>query len=162
MKDLIINYVNFTEMKKVFFYATLFVALAMFASCDKDEIISFSKLPASSQAFIQTHFPDVTTTHIIKDKDLFDKSYTAYLANGFEIDFEKNGDWDEVDGHINPVPQSILNLLPDGIVEYSAANFPSSEIVSVNKEHYGYEIELLGTRVELKFNSSGGFIGYDD
>ncbi|MCL1867436.1 MAG: PepSY-like domain-containing protein [Paludibacter sp.] len=147
-------------MKKVMFLAVIFGVSMMFVSCDKEEVISVNNLPASSQEFIKTHFPGVTVTRVMKDTEGLGIDYTAYLANGFDIDFEKNGNWDDVDGHINPVPQSILNLLPSGIVEYVSANLNNYQIVEVNREPYGYEIGLTGD-IDLRFNSQGGFIGYD-
>ena len=147
-------------MKKMKFFVTLAVALAMFASCDKEKNITESELPASSRTFLNTHFSGVNIGHIKMDKELFDKSYTVYLQNGFEVDFVKSGDWDEVDGHITAVPQSILDLLPAGIVQHVSANFPNREIVKVNKERYGYEIGLFGD-LDLEFNSNGGFIRVD-
>jgi len=149
-------------MKKILFFVALFVVSAMFASCEKEEVIPFSKLPSKSQVFVNTHFPDVEVTTVIRDKDGFEKDYTVYLANGFKIDFERNGNWDEIDGFINPLPQSILDLLPAGIVAYVTANFPNNTIVAVDRERFGYEIRLSGTRLELKFNHNGGFIGFDD
>jgi hypothetical protein len=148
-------------MKKVIFLATMFAVSTMFASCDKEKVISVSQLPTSSQAFIKTHFPDVTVGRVIKETEGLKTTYTVYFINGFDVDFEKNGDWDDVDGHNNALPESILNLLPAGIAEYVSANFPNYQIVEVNKERYGYEIGLSGD-VDLKFNSSGGFIRYDD
>lgn len=148
-------------MKRTLFLTALLLSAIFIASCDREEIIPETKLPASSQEFLKTHFPGIAVTQIIKETDGLEKDYTVYLANGFDIDFEKNGDWDDVDGHIHPLPQSILALLPAGIIEYIAANYPDASIVEVNRERYGYEIDLTG-RTELKFNASGGFIGYDD
>jgi hypothetical protein len=148
-------------MKRTVFFATMIAFSAMFASCDKEEMIPETQLPASSREFIKTHFPDVAIIRIVKETDGFEKDYTVYLANGFDIDFEKNGNWDDVDGHINSLPQSILDLLPAGIVEYVSVNLKDYKIVEVNKERYGYEIGLTGD-IDLKFNLLGSFIGYDD
>ncbi len=146
-------------MKKTM-YAALLVASAMFASCDKEEVIPESKLPAASREFLQTHFDGVTITRIEKETDGLDKDYTVYLINGFEIDFSKSGAWDEVDGHITAVPQSVLNLIPANIVQHVYDNFSGYEIVKVNKERYGYEIGLNGD-IDLEFNTQGNFIRMD-
>ncbi len=142
------------------YFATTFVALALFVSCDKEEVISESKLPSSSREFLKTHFAGVAITHIVCDKELFDKDYSVYLANGFEVDFVKSGAWDEVDGHASALPQSVIELLPAGIAQYVNATFPDYKIVTVNKEHFGYEIELNGD-IELEFNSNGEFTRMD-
>ncbi|GHT86186.1 hypothetical protein FACS18947_5830 [Bacteroidia bacterium] len=124
-------------------------------------MISESELPQSSKIFIQTHFPEVAVTSIVKETDGFDKDYTVYLANGFNIDFDRNGNWDDVDGHINAVPQSILDLLPAGIITYVTTNLSQYQMVEVNKERHGYEIGLNGA-IDLNFNTDGSFRGYDD
>ena len=149
-------------MKKRMIFAAFAVVVAIFASCDDEKIISESGLPVSSQNFIKTHFPGVAVAHVIIDRDSFGKSYTVYLINGFELEFERNGDWDKVDGYAQAVPQSILNLIPAGIVEHITNFFPNLEIVAIDKERFGYEIYLTGRRFELKFNHSGNFIGIDD
>jgi hypothetical protein len=150
-------------MKRMLFLTTLLLSTALAVSCDSEDVISETKLPASSQEFIKTHFPGVAVTLVMKETDGLEKDYTVYLANGFDIDFEKKGNWDDIDGHIHPLPQSILELLPAGIVEYVSANFNDSQIVEVNKERYGYEIGLSDRLdLDLKFNASGSFIGYDD
>jgi len=148
-------------MKKVIIATLLIVVSAMFASCEKD--ISVTDLPTQSQTFISTHFPDVAVVRVVKENEgLFGKNYTAFLANGFEIDFDKNGDWEEIDGHINPLPQSILNLLPAGIVKYVTETFPDFEIISVSKERKGFEVKISGYKYDLKFDKSGSFKGFDD
>lgn len=147
-------------MKKLLYFATICVALAMFASCDDEKAISETNLPALSREFLKTHFAGVGTTRIVQEQELFDKDYTAYLANGFEIDFTKSGSWDEIDGHINALPQSILDLLPAEIEQYVNTTFPDCNIVKVNKECFGYDIEL-NNDIELEFNSNGEFVKID-
>ena len=92
---------------------------------------------------------------------MLDRDYTVYLANGFDIDFTKFGNWDDVDGHVSPLPESILALLPETVSQYITNTFPNLSAVEVNREHYGYEIGLSGD-MDLKFDSNGRFIGMDD
>jgi predicted deacetylase len=147
-------------MKKIIFSAAIFIASTIFISCDKEEVITEQNLPVASREFLKTHFVDVAMTRIVKETEGFDKDYTVYLSNGFEVDFSKSGEWDEVDGKINSVPQSILDLIPVNIAQYVTVNFPDYEIISVNKEHYGYEIGLNGD-VDIEFDSKGEFLRID-
>ena len=39
--------------------------------------------------------------------------------------------------------------------------FPNAEIVKIDKERHGYDIELSND-IELKFNKKGAFMGMDD
>ncbi|GHS88343.1 hypothetical protein FACS1894201_09770 [Bacteroidia bacterium] len=148
-------------MKKILFFAAILTFSAMFTACEKKAMISEAQLPPSSKIFIQTHFPEVAVTSIVKETDGFEKDYTIYLANGFDVEFDRKGNWDNVDGHISAVPQSILDLLPAGIISYVTTNFSQYQIVEINKERYGYEIGLNG-EIDLNFNTDGSFRGYDD
>ena len=148
-------------MKTNVFYFTLIAAASMLLACEEEKIIPANELPAAGRTFIETHFPDVETTAVVREKEGLEVDYTAYLANGFDIDFIKSGDWDDVDGHVSPVPESILALLPGNVPEYVAGTFPNLRIVEVNRERYGYEIGL-SNGMELKFNSSGRLTGMDD
>jgi hypothetical protein len=147
-------------MKKTAFYAALFVATQMLAGCEDEKIIPAGELPTISRAFIETHFPGLEPTAIVREKDLLDVDYTVYLPNGFDIDFSRSGDWDDVDGHASPLPESILALLPGSLPEYVAVAFPNLRIVEVNRERYGYEIGLSND-TDLKFTAAGRLIGID-
>ena len=80
------------------------------------------------------------------------------LNDGTEIDFYNNGTFDKVDCHTAPVPASIV---PAAIQQFVKANFAGSAVVKIDKERYGYDIEL-SNGMELKFNHQGEFMGYDD
>ncbi|MDR1341396.1 MAG: PepSY-like domain-containing protein [Prevotellaceae bacterium] len=148
-------------MKGIARLTMFFALLSTFCSCEKEEMITETELPATSREFIRSHFPNVEISLIIRETEPFSSDYTVYLTNGFEIDFTKSGDWDDVDGKYTAIPESILALLPQGIPEYVKNTPHDCHIVEVNKEHYGYEIEL-SNGTELKFNSKGEFIRIDD
>ncbi|WP_231496796.1 PepSY-like domain-containing protein [Prevotella sp. 10(H)] len=145
-------------MKKVFFVLSLFVASFVFVGCsdDDDVIVSFDDLPSPTQLFIKSHFPGEEVRLIEKDND----GYDVYLVNGYDIDFDKAGDWDDIDGHGKELPQSIINLIPKAISDYVTQNYPDQFITEINKERFGYEIEL-GNKVELEFDTEGNFLRVD-
>jgi hypothetical protein len=154
-------------MKKMMFIAMLFATSTTFAACDKEVFIAESQLPAESRSFLKTHFSGVEVLRVMKEIDGLDKDYSVYLKNGFEVDFRRNGSWDQVEGHREALPASVLGLLPDGIEAYTTANFPGQPIVKVNREKWGYEIELARAEgsnydVELDFTETGEFFRYDD
>ena len=74
------------------------------------------------------------------------------------FEFDKNGNWDKVDCHHAAVPAAII---PASIAKYVKANFPDSQIVKIDKERGGYDIELSND-LDLKFNAKGKFLGIDD
>lgn len=133
-------------------------------ACSSDDdsvtetVINYEQLPEQSRTFIETHFAGVQTIRVEKNlvPDADGTVYEVKLANGFEIDFDADGVWVEVDGNGNPVPNSIV---PEAILTYVQSNYPPELFVeSIEKKNYGYRIELSND-VELRFDSDGGFIG---
>jgi len=146
-------------MKKLLFILGFLVLPFVVMSCsddDDDKRIAFTELPANAQQLIQTHFPDVAVATVKEDND----SYDVYLANGYEVDFNKNGEWDNVDGNRKALPDSFLATLPAGILEYVTTNYPDVFIDEVDKELFGYEVSL-SNNIDLLFNSDGTFRGID-
>ncbi|MBQ4174977.1 MAG: PepSY-like domain-containing protein, partial [Prevotella sp.] len=84
--------------------------------------------------------------------------YEVMLNDGAKIDFDKRGNWDKVDCETYAVPAA---LIPASIAQYVKTNFPGTIIIKIDKERYGYDIELSND-IELKFNQSGALIGMDD
>lgn len=145
-------------MKNIFYILSLALAFTAFTSCDDDDdtIISFAELPAKSQEFITTHFPNINVSRVEKDND----SYDVNLVNGFEIDFTLDGEWDNIDGHTQVIPASILALEPlNKMAEYVAINYPTSQIDEIDKDRQknGYEIGLNNNPIELIFEWDGTF-----
>jgi hypothetical protein len=148
-------------MKRTAYLAMVLIFSTMLYSCDKEKLITQSALPSTSREFINTHFSGVNISMVIKERKTFSYNYTVYLSNGFEIDFKKSGDWDDIDGKHTAIPESILALLPQDILTYTTNTLPDSYIIEINKEHYGYEIGLSND-IDLKFNSKGEFLRLDD
>ncbi|MDR1346280.1 MAG: PepSY-like domain-containing protein [Bacteroidales bacterium] len=130
---------------------------ALFFGCE-DRIVPSQKLPAKSQTFLKSHFSDATINQVIKDND---GSYTVFLANGFQVEFKRNGEWDDVDGKMQPIPESVLNLIPQSIYAYIVSSFSQVFINEVSKEWYGYEIGLSND-LDLEFRKDGTLRNLDD
>lgn len=149
-------------MKKRF-YTFFAVAVLLFissAATSRDKVIKFEETPENVQLFIANHFKDIPVTYVEKD----DGHYEVHLQNGFEIEFDRKGEWRKIDGRRNAVPQNILALVPESIVSYTKANYADRHIVKVKKYRSGrYEVELSGRPdIELKFSNNGDFERLDD
>lgn len=149
-------------MKRVLFILGLLSLSLTFVACsddDDDKVISYDELPTKAQSFITTHFPDETKDQVKKDND----SYDVYLSK-YKVEFDLSGEWDSVDGkragQKNVVPQSVLALIPNGILIYVAEEYPDTDIVEVDIEAYGYEV-ALNNNIDLKFDKEGSFLGLD-
>ncbi|MCL1867435.1 MAG: PepSY-like domain-containing protein [Paludibacter sp.] len=146
-------------MTKSFF---IFIAVAMLSAvlgtaCAKNKVISANDLPKTSQEFLKNHFPDAKVSLVTKEWN----EYNVWLDNGFEVNFTRKGEWDEVDGKTRPVPQSVINLLPAAVASYVSAHFPNAQIVSVNREPFGYDVDL-SNGMDLTFDYKGNIREIDD
>lgn len=138
----------------IVFVSMLTVSLACHAD---DKPIPESQLPAAAKTFVKKQFPGKTVSYAEKDGTIF-KTYEVVLNDGSKIEFDKNGNWDSVDCKTQAVPSS---LVPASIREYVNTNFRDQKIVKIDKESYGYEIEL-SNKLELKFSKQGRLIEIDD
>ena len=144
--------------KSVLFLAALICMMLQTVSMSADDrVIPTEQLPAAAKSFIQKTFPGKTITYATIDTD-GRKTYEVHLNNGFEVEFDKNGTWDKVDCNYNAVP---AELVPTAIANYVKTNFKGAKIVKIDKERYGYEVELSND-LDLKFNKQGQLKEIDD
>lgn len=148
------------HMRTFLLFCTIIGVVA--CSNDDDAIkIDNGLLPQQSQDFIEAHFGGATIVKI--EKNTIPESdgtvYEVKLSNGFELDFDIDGQWIEVDGNKNRVPDAII---PKPILNYVNTNYGDGVFIeSIEKKTYGYKIDL-SNGLELKFNVQGEFIGIDD
>ncbi|MBP5517809.1 MAG: PepSY-like domain-containing protein [Bacteroidales bacterium] len=123
-------------------------------SCAHDRIIPVTQLPAQAQTFIKTYFADKTVAYAKQDG----AKYEVKFNDGAEVEFDRKGNWDNVDCKFTAVPEAIV---PEQIKNYVAANHPGALITKIDKERYGYEIELSNS-LELKFDRNFNIFDIDD
>ncbi len=145
------------SLLRIFVALAAMLASSTLVSC-KDVIITPDKLPAAAQSFIKEYFPETAISYAKKDAELSKTTYEVTLQDGTEIDFNSKGEWDKVDCKRAAVPAA---LVPAFIVEYVQTSFLGQIIVKIDKERYGYEIEL-GNDLELKFDKNGNLLNIDD
>lgn len=133
------------------------LAFGFSANAQKTPIVK-SVLPVNAQAFLKTHFAGQEPTYIIEDKETFSKDYKVQFANSVEVEFDRKGNWEEVDGNHNAIPVSII---PKTIATYVKTNFPNSTITKIDKGTWGYEVNL-NNGLELEFNTKGNFLRIDN
>jgi uncharacterized protein YuzE len=145
--------------KNKFFLVALLCMLLQSVTClADDKIIPVEQLPAPAKTFVKKYFPQATIEYATKDTEFMGATYEVRLSDGTEVDFDKKGNWDNVDCKTKAVPAS---LVPAAIAQYVKAHYPNTVIVKIDKERGGYEIELSND-LDLKFNSKGKLIGIDD
>ena len=145
--------------KNKFFLVALLCMLLQSVTClADDKIIPVEQLPASAKTFVKKYFPQATIEYATKDTEFMGTTYEVRLSDGTKVEFDKKGNWDNVDCKTKAVPAS---LVPAAIAQYVKAHYPNTVIVKIDKERGGYEIELSND-LDLKFNSKGKLIGIDD
>ncbi|WP_394774159.1 PepSY-like domain-containing protein [Flavobacterium sp.] len=152
-------------MKKTFL--TSFIALSLListTSCDSNNdnektTIQSADLPPTAKAFTETYFPNAVYKSAVKLKSstVNGSVYDISLANGFDIDFDANGNWTEIDGGNQAIPTA---LIPEKINAYVAANYPGLFIVQIENEKTKYDVEL-SNNLDLVFTPQGDFVRID-
>ena len=140
-------------MKKYLFLMLLPMVVGL-ASCDyHDKMVEVGDMPTKTTMFIADYFPNCDIVYIDKDRDLGSVTYDVVLSCGVKLEFNKSGDWIEVDCEPNEVPNAIV---PDKILDYVSAKYANNYIVKIGKEWSNYKVEL-NNDIELVFNKDGDF-----
>lgn len=127
-------------MKKlVFLFACLF-SITLNVSAGNDKPIQVTELPKVAQQFIQNHFGNQSVAMAKMETDFMDKSYDVIFTNGDKVEFNKKGQWKNVDCKHTQVPQAII---PMNIQKYVAKNYPDAKILKIEvTDRKGYDIDL--------------------
>lgn len=145
-------------MKKILFLLAL--VSSMFAATARDTYsYDVNTLPVAARTILKNNFK-AKVNHIKVDKDLGRISeYDVILTDGSEITFDRDGNWKDIEvSRSAAVPKA---LVPAAIATYVKQNQKNVSITGIEKERHGYTVEL-SNGVEMKFNSDGKFLRYDD
>lgn len=145
-------------MKKILVFLAMITAIVA-ASARDSYSHDVNVLPVAAQTVLKNNFK-AGVSHIKIDKTLGKVTeYDVVLTDGSEITFDKNGNWKDVEVRKGAsVPGAFV---PDAIKTYVKQNQKNSKIIGIEKNRSGYEVELTNG-VEMKFNSAGQFLRYDD
>ncbi len=145
-------------MKTVLKLAFTLLFITGFNAAAQERKITLKELPANAQSFLSKHFPNQAPSYVEEDKGMLSTDYKVLLTGGTEIEFDGKGNWEEVDGNKTAIPNSIA---PKGVNTYISENYKGREIEKIEKENWGYKVELLND-VELVFDSNGRFLRLDN
>ena len=137
--------------------SVLALVAIILSSCSDRPVVP-AQVPAVIQAFVKQNFPNQTISYAERDLEWFWYKYDVVLADGTEINFDTDNEWDKIDCHMTAVPAA---LVPAPIATYCKTNCPGVVITKVDKEFGGYDVELAND-MELRFNKQGALMSMDD
>ena len=146
-------------MKKI-----IIIALAVFSlgiltsSADNDRLTVKENLPKKAQQFIDSNFKDSKITYVKDERDYLERSYEVLFADGTKVEFNRNGEWKEVDCRRSAVPAAIV---PTKILNYVNSNYPGVKIIQIEHDRTDYELKL-SNKLELTFNKKLNIIDIDN
>ncbi len=144
-------------MKKLLFLFVCLFTLQTVAKADDDKPIQVTQMPKTAQQFIKQHFADSKVALAKMENDLLSKSYEVIFTDGNKIEFDKKGNWEEVNCKFTSVP---LQVIPQPIQQYINTNYPDAKVLVIERDSKDYEVKL-SNRVELKFDLKFKLIDID-
>ena len=145
-------------MKKIVFLFISLFAMNLVAMAGNDKPIQVSEMPKAAQLFIKNHFADLSVAMAKVETDFLDKNYDVVFTNGNKVEFDKKGNWTNVDCEHTQVPVAIL---PEAIRQYVAKNYPDAKVLKIEvTDRKGYDVEL-SNGFELEFDKRMNVIDVD-
>lgn len=145
-------------MKRLITLTLCFFAILGVAKADDDKPITVNELPKKAQEFITKFFPQKEISFAKMEKDLWEKKYDVVFTNGEKIEFDKNGDWEEINCKFTVVPDTII---PKPIKEILTKQYSRAKVLKIEKDKNSYEIQL-DNKLEIKFNHNFQIIDIDN
>ena len=132
---------------------SLLVFIPLSARAD-GRVIPFDGLPAEAQTFIKTHFANVKVLQVSKEF----AEYEVILADKSRLEFDRSGNWKEVNCRDGAVPESVI---PSRIQAYVKGNYSSDNVRTIERNIRCYEVKLA-SGFELEFDKNCNFKRIDD
>lgn len=146
-------------MKKIKFLLMMAMVMTMsltMSADDDDRVITFDQLPQAAQTFLKANFATKVPLVVTADWD----DYTIRYESGEKIEFNRSGDWKDIECYNNKV---LSNVIPEQIVNYVKQNYPGKSVIKIERHRSVYEVKL-NNGMEVEFNRNFQVIGmdYDD
>lgn len=146
-------------MKKLLFLLVTLFFIQANVKADNDKLIQFTQLPQQAQKLVKSHFDKSAISVVKMESGFFDKSYEVIFSNGDKLDFDKSGNWKEIDCRYGTLPQAVV---PVAIRNYISKNYPDAKVVKIEKEDRG-QIEVgLSNQLDITFDSKFNVIDIDN
>ena len=142
---------------KYFLLMAIIMTMSLTMSADDDDrVITFEQMPQTAQTFLKKYFAKKVPLVMTVDWD----DYTIRYESGEKVEFDKKGQWKEVECYSTKVPADIV---PEQIKTYVKKNYPGKSIIKIERRRMGYEIKLNnGMEIEFNRNFQVIDVDYDD
>ena len=130
------------------------MALSFNAKADNDQVITFDQMPEAAQTLLRQHFANKVPLVVTVDWD----DYTIRYESGEKVEFDKQGNWKEIDCRATQVP---VELIPEQIKSNIQATFPGAIILKIDRNRRGYEVKL-NNGLEVEYSPTFDVIDIDD
>lgn len=145
-------------MKRLMIILLCFIGMQTAAMADYDKPINVKQLPAAAQQTLAKSFKNKKVALAKKETGVLSCSYDVIFTNGDKIEFDKSGNWTEIDCKHSAVPAA---LVPSAISKYVKAKYPGKKILQIEKDRRNYEVELSGG-LEITFNEKFQVVDIDN
>ena len=125
------------------------ICFSMSATAGRDKPINVEELPPTAQQVIKQHFANQKVVLVKADSELLDKEYNVRFLNGDRVEFDRNGEWEEVDCKNSQVPTA---LVPTEIARKIDELYPQAKVLQMSRDRKEYEVKL-SNRVKLEFDT---------
>lgn len=146
------------QMKKMMMAVLFGMMVSMTACAENAQLVTFGELPKAAQTFIETYFHASDILFIKAERDGLHQDYDVRMSDGTEIDFDYQGNLEEVDCQLKAVPDGIV---PERIATYVSQHFANALIVKYKIDRREQKVELNNS-LELEFDRQGNFLRIDD
>lgn len=138
-------------------FVLMCVTTVLFFACKEEKNISFGKLPARAQSFIEQHFEGIAVESVIRDKDDGQKDYEVVLEDGTKIDFNEEGEWYDIECVFGNIPETVF---PEAMNTHMKENYPEVRISEAERKVGGYVVKIIqdSKPLELYYDKDGAFI----
>ena len=144
-------------MKKIILAIACVFTLVTNACADNYQPISQTQLPEKAQTFLATYFPEAKISLARKEIDVMELSYDVIFTDGCKVEFDRKGNWTEVDCLTHPLPSGIV---PEAISKVIRAQYPDAQVTKIERDHREIDVKLTN-RVELTFNKHMQLVDID-
>ncbi len=146
-----------TIIKKTIMALICLVAFQAPVLADNDKPINVDQLPTTAQQTLKSNFSTKKVALAKVESGLIEKTYDVIFTTGEKIEFDRKGNWTEIDCKQSAVP---TKLIPTQINSYVKQNYSGCKILKIEKDRNEYEVKL-SNGIEITFNKNFAVIDID-